>query len=183
VSDKFDQAAPLPQRDPFATMADWGRTDEIPPPDDLIPWGSPGRPPWAPPEKAPLPAWAWVSIILGTVFLLCTGAITMAMVDENGPTPAVRVESVAEVSTTGTCEKRIIGKYGLVATITARNATSDVQSGTVWVSWPVTGSKAQEFSQRLTLDPGQATEFPVNQEVTPEMWFATGECTYGWRPE
>lgn len=180
-------------------LAAWG---EPPPPDpdpavDRDAWVSPGRPPWdsqahqdlavqhgwpTPGEKRRgLPAWAWVSIVLGGLFILCSGAVALGMVDESGPVPAVRTPALTgQVTTTGTCEKRIVGEYGLVATVTATNTGKADVTGTVWVRWPVTGEAAQEFTKRVTLKPGQAVEFPVNQDIPAERWFRTGACSFGW---
>jgi hypothetical protein len=170
------------------TMAEWGRTGEIPPPDDREVYASPGRPPWAPaPQRRGLPAWAWVSIVLGSLFLCLGGSLALALVDQSGPAPVVGTETAEPtgpvVTASGTCEKRLLGSYGLVATVTATNTSKDIRSGTVWVKWPVTGEASQRFSERLTLAPGQAVEFPVNQEITAARWFQVGACSFGWTPE
>jgi hypothetical protein len=175
---------PLPKRDPFATLADWGRTGEIPPPDDRVPEYSPGPAPWASPvARSPLPAWAWVCLTVGALSLIVAGSVAITFNGRSGPVPAVPIiASVPGVSTTGTCEKRIIGSYGLIATVTATNGTDQVQTGTVWVRWPITGEVAKTFSKRVTLAPGEATEFPVNQEIPAADWYQTGACSYGWDP-
>lgn len=181
-------------------LAAWG---EPPPPDpdpavDRDAWVSPGEPPWAsqvhqdlavqhgwptPGEKRRgLPAWAWVSIVLGGLFILCSGAVALGLTGESGPVPAVTIPAGPDVTTTGTCEKKVIGEYGLVATVTATNTTDKPQTGSVWVQWPVTGEAALKFSKPVTLEPGQAVEFPVNQAVPAERWFRVGACSYGWAP-
>jgi hypothetical protein len=181
------------------TLAAHGyRAEEVPPPDDEIPWHSPGRPPWdsqvhqdlgvqhgwlTPGEKRKgMPAWAWVSIVLGGLFILCSGAVVLGLTDKSGPVPAITVPVGASVTTTGTCEKKIIGEYGLVATVTATNTSTKPQTGQVWVQWPVTGEAALKFSKSVTLAPGEAVEFPVNQEITAERWYRVGACSYGWAP-
>ena len=178
-------------------LAAHGALPEVPPPDDEIPWVSPGRPPWdsqveqdlavqhgwpTPGEKRRgLPPWAWVSMVLGVVLLVCGSSVALSLLDESGPVPAVRTGTAA-VTTSGTCEKKIIGEYGLVATVTAVNATDKAQTGTVWVRWPVTGEAAQEFPKRVTLAPGASVEHVVNQEVPAERWYRTGACSFGWTP-
>lgn len=167
--------APLPQRTPFDTFAEHGEPQPDPAVDRMA-YRKPGRPPW---EKPRLPPWAWVSIILGTVFLICGSSALVALLDETGPVPAVST-SPSPVSVTGTCEKKLVGDYGLVATVRATNATGRPQTGLVWVRWPVTGEAAQEFTKRVTLAPGEGVDFPVNQEVTAERWYRAGACTFGW---
>lgn len=165
-------------------LAAHGSLPEVPPPDDQIPWESPGRPPWAgePPPRRGLPAWAWVSIVLGGLLLVCGSGALVALLDESGPVPAVRTPASA-VTTSGTCEKRIVGEYGLVATVTAVNATDKAQTGTVWVRWPITGETAQEFPRLVTLAPGASVEHVVNQDIPAERWFRTGACSFGWTPQ
>lgn len=179
-------------------LAAHGSLPEVPPPDDEIPWASPGRPPWAsqvhqdlavqhgwptPGEKRRgLPAWAWVSMILGVVALCVTGGVVTALVDESGPVPVVRTPASA-VTTSGTCEKRIVGEYGLVATVTAVNGTDKDQAGSVWVQWPITGESAQRFVKPVTLAPGASVEHVVSQDIPAERWFRTGACSFGWAPQ
>lgn len=166
---------PLPQRTPMEAMAAHGE----PPPDpraDLMHYASPGRPPWVKPR---FPSWAWVSTILGVVGLCVSGGVLSAMLTETGPVPAVS-DAPAAVVTTGTCEKRLVGEYGLVATVRATNSTEKDQTGVLWVRWPVTGEAAQEFAKRVTLAPGASTELPVNQAVPAERWYRTGACSFGW---
>lgn len=166
------------------TLAAHGyRAEAVPPPDDEIPWESPGRPPWVKPEKSRgLPAWAWVSIVLGSLALCLGGSVALSLLDESGPVPAVRT-STAAVTTSGTCEKKIIGEYGLVATVTAVNATDKPQAGSIWIEWKITGETAQRFVKPTTLAPGEAMEFPVNHEVPAERWYRTGACSFGWAPQ
>lgn len=148
---------------------------------DRTHYRSPGAPPWA--RRRGLPAWAWVSIVLGGLFLICGSSAAVALLDESGPTPAVStVPSTSPVSVTGTCEKRIVGEYGLVATVRATNATDKPQTGAVWVRWPITGEAAQDFPKLVTLAPGESVEHVVNQEVKAERWLRMGTCSYGWTP-
>jgi hypothetical protein len=147
---------------------------------DRTHYRSPGAPPWA--RRRGLPAWAWVSIVLGGLFLICGSSAAVALFDQTGPTPAVSsVPSSSPVAVNGTCEKRIVGEYGLVATVTAVNGSEKPQTGVVWVRWEITGEEPQEFVKRVTLAAGAAVVFPVNQEVKAERWFRTGSCSYGWR--
>lgn len=175
-------------------VAAWGE----PPPDDPDPavdrlhYRSPGVPPWGslhqdighpePRQRKGLPAWAWVSIVLGGLFIVCSGLAVVALTGESGPVPAVTIPAGPAVTTTGTCEKKLVGDYGLVATVTATNTTSKAQTGQVWVQWPVTGEAALKFTKPVTLAPGEAVEFPVNQAIPAERWFRVGACSYGWAP-
>lgn len=188
-----DEATFHPGRAPVSwdQVAAWG---EPPPPDpdpavDRMHYRSPGVPPWGSlhqdighePRRRGLPAWAWVSIVLGGLFLICGSSAAVALWDESGPTPAVStVPSTSPVAVTGTCEKRIVGEYGLVATVRATNSTDKPQTGAVWVRWPVTGEAAQEFPKLVTLAPGESVEHVVNEDVKAERWFRMGACSYGW---
>lgn len=194
---------PGPASDPWEALAAHG---VVPPPDpdpavDRDHWASPGEPPWAnqvhqdlavqhgwpsPGEKRRgLPAWAWVSMVLGVVLVLCSGAVTLGLTGQSGPVPVAPVVPApapgpAEVTTSGTCEKKLVGQYGLVASVTATNASGKTQTGMVWARWPVTGEAAQEFTKPATLKPGESVELAVNQEVTAERWFRVGACSFGW---
>jgi hypothetical protein len=175
------------------TPLDWmaGHGAVVPPePDPAVDrehYASPGEPPpsWPrydrPTGRRGLPAWAWVSIVLGGLFLICGSSAAVALWDESGPTPAVStVPPTSPVSVTGTCEKRIVGEYGLVATVRATNATDKPQTGAVWVRWPITGEAAQEFPKLVTLAPGESVEHVVNEDVKAERWLRMGACSYGW---
>lgn len=181
---------PLPKRTPMEELAAWGE----PPPTDPVPdrmhYESPGPAPWAtqaekdlavqhgwprPGEKARLSTLGWVALILAAGSLLL-GSIAIISLTDGGTTPMV----AQHVTTTGTCEKRIVGAYGLVATVTATNGTGTDQSGQIWVQWPVTGETAQRFVKPTTLAPGEAVEFPVNQDIPADRWLRTGVCTFGW---
>jgi hypothetical protein len=194
-NDKLNATGYTPASDPWEALAAHG---EPPPPDpdpavDRLAYRSPGVPPWGslyqdighepPKERRGLPAWAWVSMVLGVVALLCTGAVTLGLTSESGPVPVVPPAPAphpAEVTTSGTCEKKIVGQYGLVASVTATNVSGKTQTGFVWARWPVTGEAAQEFTKPATLQPGQRAELTVNQEVTAERWFRVGACSFGW---
>lgn len=193
MSEKFEATfhpgRPLPERTPFQSFAAWGEPpppDEVPGLDDRTVYSSPGRPPWAPPERRQgVPAWAWVSIAVGLLFGFCGMALALvhagADTDPVAPaSPVVERPVGAPVSVTGECRKRIIGSYAFIATVTARNATEQAQAGEVWVSWPVTGEAARTFGKKVTLVPGQSVEFPVSETVTAETWFQAGECRMGW---
>jgi hypothetical protein len=185
--------------DPWAVLAAHG--EAVPPePDPAVDrtyYRSPGEPPWAnqvhqdlavqhgwptPGEKRRgLPAWAWVSIVLGSLFLICGSSAAVALWDESGPAPAVStVPAASPVAVTGTCQKRIVGEYGLVATVRATNSSRTAQTGMVWVQWSITGETPQRFTKPVTIEPGAAVDFPVNHDVPAERWFRTGTCTYGW---
>jgi hypothetical protein len=197
-NDKLNATGYTPAADPWEALAAHG---EPPPPDpdpavDRLAYRSPGVPPWGslhqdighepPKERRGLPAWAWVSMVLGVVALLCTGAVTLGLTSESGPVPVVPPAPAphpAEVTTSGTCEKKIVGQYGLVASVTATNVSGKTQTGFVWARWPVTGEAAQEFTKPATLQPGQHAELTVNQEVTAERWFRVGACSFGWTPD
>lgn len=177
---------PLPTRSPMESMASWG---EPPPPDapvDRMQYDSPGPAPWAPPmtdgPRPKLPTLAWVALLVGSIALLTGAVAVISLVEESGPVPVLS-EVHPQVTTTGTCEKRIIGEYGLVATVTATNGTNKPQSGQVWVLWPVTGEASQRFVKPVTLAPGEVVEFPVNQDIPAERWYRTGLCTFGWEPQ
>lgn len=70
----FHPGEPLPKRDPFATLASFDRTARpvrpaVPPVDSDEGYASPGRPPWAEQEQAPL--WPLYLIIVLAVATLC----------------------------------------------------------------------------------------------------------------
>lgn len=147
----------LPRREPFATLIN------------------------EPPRRSGLPAWAWVSLVLGSIALCVSGSILMQAVKPIETEP-VTPAPPAPVTVSGACEKRIIGSYGLVATVIVTNTTVNAQPGVVWVRWPVTGEVTQEYTKRLTLAPGAQVEFPVNEPVSADRWTRTGLCSYGWTP-
>lgn len=202
-NDKMGATGYTPASDPWEALAAHG----APPPSDPDPavdrmaYASPGPPPWdsqvhqdlavqhgwpSPAEKRRgLPPWAVVSIVLGVVALLVAGGVVAGLTGESGRVPVIPAPAPrpAEVPTSGTCEKRIVGQYGLVATVTATNTSGKAQTGTLWARWPVTGEAAQEFTKRATLQPGQRVELTVNQEVTADRWFRTGACSFGWTPD
>jgi hypothetical protein len=164
---------PLPQRTPMEALAAHGEM----PPDPAVDrqfYASPGPAPWA--EKRRLSTLGWVAMIFAAGSLLF-GSLAVISLTNGGTTPLVQ-----RVTTSGMCEKRIVGAYGLVATVTATNGTDSAQSGQVWVQWPVTGETAQRFVKPVTLSPGEAVEFPVNQDIPADQWFRTGLCAFGWEP-
>lgn len=164
---------PLPRRTPMEALAAHGEM----PPDPAVDrefYASPGLAPWA--ERVRMSTLGWVALIFAAGSLLF-GSIAIISLTDGGATPVVQ-----RVITTGTCEKRIIGSYGLIATVTATNGTRENQVGQIWVQWPVTGETAQRFVKPVTLTPGEAVEFPVNQDVPAERWYRIGACTFGWDP-
>ena len=197
------QPEPLPRRTPFEAMAAGGmppaqppenhRTDPmaamiahgalpVQPPRDRRAYQSPGAPPWSNGRRRTAP-WVIAVTVLGSLALCIAGCLGTGLVLSAGPVPAQSIlasPSPAAVNTSGTCEKRIVGEYGLVATVRATNASEHNQSGTIWVRWPITGEAAQEFTKRVTLAPGDSAELLVNEEVMAERWLRMGECSYGW---
>lgn len=158
------------------------------PPVDRMTYESPGPPPWAAPAPPPLnigrkrsTGFAVAVAVVGSVLVLLACLGIFALGQEAGPVPAKsEAPPPAAVTTSGTCEKKVIGEYGLVATVSATNTTERVQSGILWVRWPVTGEAAQEFIKRATLAPGQTVELTVNENVAAERWFRIGTCSHGW---
>lgn len=200
-NDKYDAAFhpgstpenPLPMRTPMEALA---RHGQPPPPDDppdRMHYESPGPAPWASRverdlavqhgwtgKTSKLSTLGWVAMILAAASLVFGSMAVMSLTgDDVAPAPVVQPVTV---TTTGTCEKKLVGEYGLVATITATNLTRENQSGQVWVQWPVTGESPQRFVKPVTLTPGEAVEFPVNQAIPAERWYRTGMCTHGWEP-
>jgi hypothetical protein len=173
---------PLPVRTPMEALAQHGQPPPDDPPDRMH-YDSPGPAPWATAAergRRTLPTVGWVALIIAAASLVFGSMAVMSLTGNDvAPSPVVRTVTV---TTTGTCEKRLVGSYGLVATITATNGTRENQSGQVWVQWPVTGETVQRFVKPVTLTPGEAVEFPVNQDIPAERWYRTGMCTYGWEP-
>lgn len=179
--------APLPQREPWESFSTWGAPPPPPPPlDSEAAYASPGPPPgtWVAKRPKGVSLGAVLAIVLGSILLCGAGVVVLALVGKSGQVPGQSVDTVppAPVVTSGTCEKKIIGEYGVVATVRAVNTSDRVQTGTIWVRWPITGEAAQEFTKRVTLGLGEAVEFPVNEKVSAERWFRMGECSYGWTP-
>lgn len=180
MDDRKAEAAyhPLPRRTPMEALASHGQL----PPDpsvDRMAYASPGPAPWA---ETGVPRALWIVLAVAAASLLVGSLAILALTDDSGRNPVERAPA-AMVTTTGKCEKRIIGEYGLVATVIATNGTGKEQRGQVWVQWPVTGETAQRFVKPVTLAPGQTTDFPVNQDIPAERWYRTGICTFGWDPQ
>ena len=168
-----------PVAGPLDALAGHGAPPDRPPVDRMT-YQSPGPPPWDNGRQRSS-IWAVVVACLGSVLVMLACAGGFALLQEDGPVPAKSsAPPPAAVTTSGTCEKKVIGEYGLVATVRATNTTEKVQSGILWVRWPVTGEAAQEFTKRATLAPGESVELTVNESVAAERWFRIGECSHGW---
>ena len=151
------------------------------------PWQAPRiPPPGAAPNRTRFPSWAVMLVVVGAILALCAGLIGMALLAPDSsrqPNPLVPGRSALEaVEVSGTCQNRIVGSYGLVASVTVRNPSDRSQTGAVWVSWPVTGEVGKTFSERVELAPGARHEFHVNEPIDGERWFRLGKCEYGWAP-
>lgn len=162
-------------------------------------WQDAGPPPGA---KSGIPTWAVVVIVVGAVLVaLCCGITTVGAVlgnddpEQTGPTvaaedetepeteaPAMPPVSQPEVEVTGECKKKIIGNYGLLASITVDNPTDQEVSGTVWVSWDVLGDDPYVFSEEVSVAPGESISFHVDEEIDSERWFRVEGCQYGFTP-
>lgn len=177
-----------PERTHIENLAAWGQ----PPPPDEVPdrWNpeeyDPGPAPWAAPERRGMPAWAWVAIILGVVSLLCGSAVALAALEPvprgTSPRPAVQLPVGPDVQVSGSCRQRIIGGYGLVASVTAKNHGDEIQRGQVWVRWKITGEAPKIYAIPATLAPGGEQDHHVNEEVSTEQWYRVQACDYGWTP-
>lgn len=170
-----------------------------PPPGAGRAWQDAGPPPGT---KSGIPTWAIILISVGGALILaCCGITgvaavigdddpeqtspTVAAEDETEPeteAPAMPPVSQPEVEVTGECKKKIIGNYGLLASITVDNPTDQEVTGTAWVRWRVLGDDPEVFSQEMTVVPDSATEFHVDEEIDSERWFRVEECDYGWTP-
>lgn len=170
-----------------------------PPPGAGRPWQAAGPPPAG---RRGMPTWAIVLIVVGAVLVaLCCGITTVgAVLGDDGPektgstaaaedrtepeteTPAMPPVSQPEVEVTGECKKKIIGNYGLLASITVDNPTDQEVSGTVWVSWDVLGDDPHVFSEEITVAPGESISFHVDEEIDSGRWFQVErDCQYGFR--
>jgi hypothetical protein len=180
-------------RPPLDTLAAHGAPPPAAPPMDRMTYVSPGSPPWAAPAPPALnegrkrtTGFALIvavgaSVLAVLAILACLGAVALGQKTE--PVPSVTLPPPpAAVNTSGTCGKKIVGEYGLVATVRATSTTVKAQTGTLWVRWAITGEAAQEFTKRATLEPGDSVELTVNEAVAAERWFRIGECSYGWTP-
>ena len=185
---------------PGAALKDEGvDSPPPPPPGSGRPWQPAGPPPA---ERRGMPTWAIVLIVVGAVLVaLCCGITTVGAVlgnddpEQTGPTvaaedetepeteaPAMPPVSQPEVEVTGECKKKIIGNYGLLASITVDNPTDQEVSGTVWVSWDVLGDDPHVFSEEITVAPGESISFHVDEEIDSGRWFQVErDCQYGFR--
>ena len=177
-----------------------GGMDSPPPPGAGQPWQAAGPPP--PGTESGIPTWAIVVIVVVTILVaLCCGITgvaavlggddeprrspaTVAAEDETEPeteAPAMPPVSQPKVGVTGECKKKIIGNYGLLASITVNNPTDQEVSGTVWVSWDVLGDNPYVFSDEVSVAPGESISFHVDEEINSERWFRVERyCQYGF---
>lgn len=141
-------------------------------------WTPPGPPPGARKPKLRINGSLVLGLAIGfLVFMLGLGGVMYSVEQSRklppAPEPAVTI--------TGTCEKRIVGAYSLAATLMARNDTDATHSGQAWVRWTQTGKEPIVYTQQLTLAPGTAEVFYVNEPVDGATWFRLNPCEYGWR--
>lgn len=184
-----------PPGPPFLGAAMKAEAVDAPPPGR--PWQDAGPPPAG---RRGIPTWAIVLIAVGGALILaCCGITTVAAVlgddDDEPRRPPATVAAQptetavqapefrpAQVEVSGQCRKRIIGSYGLMASITVDNPTDQEVTGTAWVRWRVLGDDPEVFSQEMTVGPDAAMEFHVDEEIDSERWFRVEECDYGWTP-
>lgn len=198
--------APVNPGPPFlgAAMKAEGFSSD-PPPGAGRPWQAAGPPPAG---RRGMPTWAIVVIVVGAVLVaLCCGTMVVgAALGDDDPeqtsptvaaepetetepetepeteTPAMPPVSQPEVEVTGKCEKKIIGNYGLLASVTVDNPTDQEVSGTVWVSWDVLGDDPYVFSEEVSVAPGESISFHVDEEIDSGRWFQVErDCQYGFR--
>ena len=138
------------------------------------------RPMRAPRRLSRMALWATLFSV-GVVFVGMCLILTVASLftQDTGPGPDPQPPA-AQVEVSGTCQKRIIGSYGMVASVTALNATNAEATGTIWVRWPITGAEPISFTKKVTLPPGATVDFYVDEPINGEKWLRLGECDYGW---
>ena len=179
---------------PWETLADWGAMTQGLPPQDRPgaserPWEPTG---WIAAEtqarrmarhRCGPPLWAVLAIVVGALLIVCCGlaaCIVSAAPDAGSPAVASPSPSLAAVAVNGTCHTRVIGSYGLVASVTIHNASSVVQNGSVWVNWPINGEASRMYSEAMQLGAGEVREFHVNEPIDADRWLRLGMCDYGW---
>jgi hypothetical protein len=147
------------------------------------PWVEAGPPPGT--RKTGPPAWAiLVAVIVAAVVSACSAMIVMgSILPAKAPHGGSLVgePGKVEVEVTGQCEKRVMGAYGVLASITAHNSGPVEAVGRLWVRWPQTGAESLSFGKDFTLPPNATETFYVDQEVhPPEHWYRLRTCEYGW---
>jgi hypothetical protein len=181
-------------RQPWEHLVNWGQVRSEPPDPAIGPagerlWVPPEAPPWAdrPSRKPGPPGWAIASIVIGLLLIsCCAGCLVLTgAVDANRPAagPVAPIASpVPKVEVTGICHTRVVGSYGLVASVQAHNPTDSAQAGSIWVRWPVTGERARVYSLNTVLASGGVREFHVDEPIDADRWMRLGLCDYGWTP-
>lgn len=174
---------------PWELAADWGSTTQpMPAPAQAAgerPWTPAGPPPWIEPERrSGPPLWAVLSLVIGSLLLMCCGVAACAVSAASDPVAVLVTSPSPEpaVRAVGTCRTTVVGSYELVISVTVHNSSGSVQSGLVWVSWPITGEASRMYSETMRLDPGQTREFLVNDPIDEDRWMRLGQCDYGWSP-
>jgi hypothetical protein len=126
---------------------------------------------------------AFITVGLFTVLMLCSvGPFLVAEEHPEDQVSEVRSPAPA-VTVTGTCEKKILGGYGLLASITVFNATPSPVLGNAWVSWDVLGAKPRVYTKVMTVDAGGKKDFFVDEPMDQDLWFrVSATCNYGWTP-
>ena len=179
--------AMVPPPTPWDTLTTWGKTGEIPPPPEGRPWIAPGPPPGT--RRRGMPGWAIALVTVGAVLVLGCGGLTVlgavSTLASSGAPPATSPapagpSAIEAVETSGECQRTIVGEYGVVATVKARNTTEEPVTGRLWVRWPITGAEPLEMTKELTVAPGSTEEFHVDEKVEAARWLRLGDCVFGW---
>lgn len=188
MKDSETGSAPLPPpSDPWdlAVQHGWSQQSAAP---AGRPWVNPGPLPGA---TRRVPGWAVTLAVLGVLFIILCGVGTVLNLDAGEPapvggTPASPTAPDAPeraVVASGTCDKKIIGEYGLIASITVENQTRAPAVGRIWARWKVTGSNPVVKSKNVTLSPGKSATLHVDDLIDGERWFRIEGCDYGWTAE
>jgi hypothetical protein len=129
--------------------------------------------------------------VVGVVLaVLCGGGMVLSLA-AGGPTPVGGTSASPTASkaperavvASGTCETKIIGEYGLLASVTVENQTKAPAVGRIWARWMITGSEPVVKSKDVTLTPGQRATMHVDDPIDAERWFRIERCDYGWTAE
>lgn len=171
---------PLPS-DPWDTAFQYGRHQQSAEPTGR-PWVSPGPPPGT---VRRTPRWAVAFIAVGVVLAVSCWGKTVIDLAAGGHAPVggIPVSPTAPeraVVVFGTCENKIIGEYGLLASVTAENQATVPAVGRIWARWTLTGSEPVVKSKDVTLTPGQRVTMHVDDPIDAEHWFRIKSCDYGW---